>query len=503
VKKKIFSILFALVLALSFTLVTAMPVAATTLTVDTSAPVSATNFHTIQAAVDAAAPTGDTINVAAGTYDEQVVINKSLTLQGVGDTTIIQPSGAGTLTTVKTTPWLGTGTKQMAAIVFVDAAGAQVTIKDLKIDGSGITGVPTGVGGDWVAGLAYLETSGTIENLTVIGNPGLACRTAGIWASAITETTHQVEVTGCSVIGYNRAGIYALGETMTADYHHNEINGPGELAAQVPNGMFFLRGATGSATYNTVTDLGYTGETYRATGIGTYDAGTGITFGHNTISNVQNAFCLNRGSDVTVEYNTVYDCHTGVRLESGTADNILQYNSIKDNTYAIRSSPSGGDNVAHFNSFVGNTGSDTGFPTYVGAVSNVDTTNTLDATYNWWGDCSGPGPVGPGIGDSVSVNVDFEPWLGMNLYNLRDAIEGLDMDDFTKSKAAPGQKEALLDKVDAVCGQYGDGAYRGALNKLERDVIKKLEKWIVSGDKQTALIDMVEAEIDILRNFLQ
>lgn len=38
-------------------------------------------FSSIQAAVNAAMP-GDTINVAAGTYTEQVQINKTLTLKG-------------------------------------------------------------------------------------------------------------------------------------------------------------------------------------------------------------------------------------------------------------------------------------------------------------------------------------------------------------------------------------------------------------------------------------
>jgi len=36
----------------------------------------------------------------------------------------------------------------------------------------------------------------------------------------------------------------------------------------------------------------------------------------------------------------------------------------------------------------------------------------LDATYNWWGDPSGPSGNGPGGGDSVSANVDFSDWLG-------------------------------------------------------------------------------------------
>jgi pectin methylesterase-like acyl-CoA thioesterase len=36
----------------------------------------------------------DIINVSAGTYDELVIIDKSLTIQGTGDTTVIKPSSA-------------------------------------------------------------------------------------------------------------------------------------------------------------------------------------------------------------------------------------------------------------------------------------------------------------------------------------------------------------------------------------------------------------------------
>ena len=90
----------------------------------------------------------------------------------------------------------------------------------------------------------------------------------------------------------------------------------------------------------------------------------------------------------------------------------------------------------------------------------------------------------------------------MNLSDLRDAIDDLDDEDFTKPKAWEDQQEALLDKVDAVCGQFGDGAYRGAMTKLQRDIAKRIEKWIVT-DAQDALLDKVNAEIAILQGFLQ
>ncbi|GAJ17554.1 unnamed protein product, partial [marine sediment metagenome] len=39
----------------------------------------------------------------------------------------------------------------------------------------------------------------------------------------------------------------------------------------------------------------------------------------------------------------------------------------------------------------------------------------ITAENNWWGDSSGPNGEGPGTGDAVSANVDYEPWLAAHV----------------------------------------------------------------------------------------
>jgi hypothetical protein len=46
-----------------------------------------------------------------------------------------------------------------------------------------------------------------------------------------------------------------------------------------------------------------------------------------------------------------------------------------------------------------------------GLEASIASGEELDGTNNWWGSPSGPSGLGPGNGDAVTVDVDFDPWL--------------------------------------------------------------------------------------------
>jgi hypothetical protein len=175
---------------------------------------------TIQGGIDAALD-GDTINVAAETYDEQVVIDKALTLQGVGDTTIISPSQTTASGFQLFTRYGGGST---AGIIVANAGGASVTVNDLKVDGELITSTP---GSARLIGIFYRETGGTIDNVTV---EDVTVETGnGAYLSAETQTV-SVEVKNSTFTNYQKNGIDANGPTLTANIHDNTVTGRGPLS---------------------------------------------------------------------------------------------------------------------------------------------------------------------------------------------------------------------------------------------------------------------------------
>jgi hypothetical protein len=83
---------------------------------------------------------------------------------------------------------------------------------------------------------------------------------------------------------------------------------------------------------------------------------------------------------------------------------------------------------------------------------------TLDATRNWWGDASGPDhwEINPdGRGDSVSDNVDFEPWLGAPLVTVKTEIV-TETDDTVDAKKEADTEVAVNGTANVTVVQYAD-----------------------------------------------
>jgi hypothetical protein len=262
------------------------------------------HYEAIYPAIDAAS-SGDTILIHDGVYDEQVVISKSLTLQGMGDATIVKPSSADKLTTVLSGHFWG-GTKQIAGIIVANVStGGSITVKNLNVDGEGVITKPSGA--DYVAGIFYRETGGTIESVTVaniiIGSTGTAVRGYGIYLSAITNTV-SVEVKESILTNFDKNGIDVHGSKLEVNIHHNTITGRGPLPSgdEVQNGVVVMDGAAGTINSNTISNMTYAPETWWAAGILFYDSSGSAS--DNIITECQIGIIFNNGNGLA-QNNTV------------------------------------------------------------------------------------------------------------------------------------------------------------------------------------------------------
>jgi parallel beta-helix repeat protein len=127
---------------------------------------------------------------------------------------------------------------------------------------------------------------------------------------------------------------------------------------------------------------------------------------------------VNNGS-LLIHGNTIADnieLLSGIHIQSAvdTADVSVNLNDILNN---------GGDGVYYL----------------YGGVGYLE---YIDATNNWWGDTSGPGGEGPGTGDEVSTNVDYEPWLRVSVEN---ALAGAITDDGTLDNVDGADTEVIVD----------------------------------------------------------
>ena len=269
-----------------------------------SCSVPSVSHPTIQSAVNDVACS--TINVAAGTYNEQVTVTRSdVTITGAGaGSTIIQPS-----TVTANTSSLFSGSP-IAAIVLVDGATG-ITVEDLTVDGS--TAAPSGCAPTYV-GIFYRAGSGAISNthVTNIFNPAMpGCQGfLGIFVQSGNggpNLNANVVIDGNTVDKYGKNGITANEAGTAVTITNNTVTGRGPVGSgdAAQNGVQIGFGAHGKVTNNTISDNNYTPASFVACGMLAFNAGGSLGQTKTSIfsGNEQNVCTAGNGPSANSPFN--------------------------------------------------------------------------------------------------------------------------------------------------------------------------------------------------------
>ena len=344
-------------------------------------------YSTIQLAVNSV-PAGSTIKVCPGTYPEQVMITKKLTLTGVVagtmDAAVIVPPAGGLLQ--NGSDIFG---NPVAAQIFVASTSGGVTISHLTVDGTGNDVASCGL---TLEGIYFQNTPGTITN-NVVRNQYQTdyadyggCQN-GLAINVESLTPNAVTVSFNSVRSYQKNGITATGAatgpgssgpvvTISSNYivglgatarnwqgfYLNEIN-----AAE--NGVQVGFGATGKVMANVVNDNIWGTDTSSDTG----DAASGILiFASDAV--------MVSGNEVgSAQFGIVADTDTYNLCDGascGPADNnIITSNKVAGTQLFDGIDLCGNSNTAHANSVYGSSESGVHIDSTCGTGNNNTVTN--------------------------------------------------------------------------------------------------------------------------------
>ena len=401
---------------------------------------------TVTYALSQAAAAGDTINVAAGTYVEEVTVAKSVVVNGAGmASTIIKAP-----LVLTTNPAVPGGTPaQQTTIVFVTGAATVATLQNLQVQGPGSTGCGSIGYGVFVGGGARLTLNNNhVMMVRDLSPPLSSCQNGSAirYGAPSTAQSATGAVTNNIVDTYQKNGVTISNTGTVVTISGNTVTGELPPPNNAQNGIQVSGGAVGTVTGNTVTNnqCGAVGcgpglsDTW-ATGILLLDAGAGTVVNNNTVSNndagLVNVATVAGAPTLTASGNTFTNNRYAGVLVSATTMNLTG-NTIRGGEWGVVASASSpantvvnltGGNVITNATVAGVTvsddtlsdaftatvqGSGNQFVGNATGAANTPSQGTLSLSCNWWGSAYGPiAPGNPlGQGNAATANTTFTNW---------------------------------------------------------------------------------------------
>jgi len=319
---------------------------------------------------------GGVVSVCPGTYPEQVVISKALTLRGIqsgnSGAAVIVPPASGLTANASDILFSGPIAAQILVTCAPHGNSCQGTvgITNVTIDGhnpsnggdNGLDSCDTDL-----AGILFQKASGTVDSVTARNQelatgqqgPDFGCQDGvGIWTETANNVEQNVTIQNSNVHDYQKVGIETDGSTAQSMIRDNSVVGVGPTDMIAQNGIQLTAGVESQVENNIILNDVYItppkGTPFNASGILVY-AAPNAQVQQNSIGNAQYAVAFASDSilgnaDHGQANNNVISAST-----SSTADAIdLCSNHDQANNNMLFEVT--GESAIHFDASCGSTG---------------------------------------------------------------------------------------------------------------------------------------------------
>ncbi len=259
--------------------------------------------------------TGSTVNIAAGTYEEQITIGEDLDLigAGAGSTFINSP-------TALTNSFM-TGSNSNYPIIYAHDAG-NIDVSALTVDGLG-----RGNSNYRFVGIGFWNAGGSVTNVDVTGvrDTPFSGSQHGVSVYSYNDTggPYTIDLAGVTVTDLQKTGIALSGTGLTANLGGCSVTGNGPTTVTAQNGIQIGFGAGGTVANCSVDGIAYSGSGWVASGFLFLNGTTVDMSGTNTVTNSQ-ANVIYQETDGTVSGLSVtasgLDFEEGISIRDYAAD---------------------------------------------------------------------------------------------------------------------------------------------------------------------------------------